>query len=137
MDIIYEFLTTTLAAAGGIVEPLEHGLEGLLPQAVGERLGLPEEFRIQLDEAGEAPGSIDGRLGSPLLERLLHERLAAPPLAAVALPAELPRPLPASQRRRILSSGGLLRRSMNFFCGTSGATASPSFRLPFPKCGSS
>jgi len=96
MDAIREFLTTTLTAAGGIVEPMEHGLEGLLPLAVRERFGLPEEFRIRLDEAGEAPGSVDGRLGSPLLERLLRERLAAPPLAAVALPAELPRPLPAS-----------------------------------------
>ena len=96
MDLIHEFLTTTLTVAGGVVEPMRHGLEGLLPQAAGERFGLPEEFRIRLDETGEVPGSVDGRLGSPLLERLLHERLAAPPLAAVALPAELPRSLPAS-----------------------------------------
>ena len=96
MDLIHEFLTTTLTAAGGIVEPMEHGFEGLLPQAVGERFGLPEEFRIRLDEAGEVPGSVDGRLGSPLLERLLHERLAAPRLPPWRSPAELPRPLPAS-----------------------------------------
>jgi hypothetical protein len=78
-----------------VVEEAQGGLEALLPAHVAASLGLSEELRIQLDSNPASAGAVDGRLGSPLLERLVAARLENAPLAAVALPAELPRPLPA------------------------------------------
>lgn len=97
MEFVREFLCGVLNAAGGVVEIEAAGdLHVLLPPEMGVDLGLGEEIRIALsDRQHEERHGVDGRLGSPLLERLVTQRLAAPPLAAVGLPPELPRPLPA------------------------------------------
>jgi hypothetical protein len=93
MDLVRDFLERTIAAAGGVVEATESALDALLPGDVARRLALPEEPHIRLrGERDER--ELDGRLGSPLVERLVRERLASPPLAAAALPAELPRAVP-------------------------------------------
>jgi len=95
MDLVREFLCRSLVAAGGVVEEEGEALHALLPEAAAGRLGLPDETRIELGSARPADeGAVDGRLGSAFLERLVGARLAAAPLAAVALPAELPRGLP-------------------------------------------
>jgi len=95
MDLVREFLSQSLVAAGGIVEDTPNGLVALLPESEAARLGLPEEAAITLAPEPAAGGSaVDGRLGSALLERVVAARLAVTPLATVALPAELPRSLP-------------------------------------------
>jgi plasmid stabilization system protein ParE len=98
VDLARAFLAGSLTAAGGVVEETPEGLAALLPEAEARRLGLPEELAIAL-AAAPAPGSrgVDGRLGSPLLERLVAESLARPAFAAVALPSQLPRALPEGQ----------------------------------------
>ena len=93
MDLVREFLERTIAAGGGVVEATQTTLDVLLPKDGAQRLALPEEGRIRLSgERGER--ELDGRLGSPLVERLVLACLASPPLAAAALAAELPRALP-------------------------------------------
>lgn len=96
MQLVREFLRGALEAAGGVVEMAPAGdLHALLPVEAARDLGLAEEVRIRLsDGERQEPGSADGRLGSPLLERLVSERLAAPAIASVVVPSELPRPLP-------------------------------------------
>jgi hypothetical protein len=95
-DPVREFLTRTFISAGGLVEDTTHGIEAVLPPGEAVRLGLPEAVDIHL--AGSDPaqdqGVLDGRIGSPLLERLVSGRLERAPVAAVALPAGLPTPLP-------------------------------------------
>jgi hypothetical protein len=94
-DLVREFLWRSLSVAGGVVEGAPEGLEALLPATEASRLGLPEHVRIHLAaEPPTATGAVDGRLGSALLERLVAARLERAPIAAVALPAELPRALP-------------------------------------------
>lgn len=97
MDFVREFLCGTLNTAGGVVETDESGdLHVLLPPEVAADFGLGEEIRIALsDRRQDEHAVVDGRLGSPALDRLVSRRLAAPPLAAVIVPPELPRPLPA------------------------------------------
>ncbi len=95
MELVREFLAGVLEVVGGVVEEVPGGLHVLLPSEQAERLSLPEEARIDLDPARErGENAIDGRFGSPLLEQLVAQRLAAPAVAAVALPPELPRSLP-------------------------------------------
>lgn len=95
MDLVREFVARSLSAAGGVVEEAPGGLEALLPPHVAADLGLSEEIRVQLDSnPASVDRVVDGRLGSPLLERLVAARLEKAPCAAVALPAELPRSLP-------------------------------------------
>lgn len=95
MDLVYEFVVASLGAEGGVVDETPGGIYALLPSAGAAALGLAEEVRIAFSgAAGGEPGVIDGRLGSPLVERLAARRLAVPPIAAVVLPPELPRPLP-------------------------------------------
>jgi hypothetical protein len=94
MDLVREFLERTITAEGGVVEAREAALDVLLPGEAARRLALPEEARISL--GGERDErNLDGRFGSPLVERLVRARLASAPIAAAALPAELPRALPA------------------------------------------
>ncbi len=95
MDLVREFVVASLDAAGGVVDEAPGGVHALLPAAAAQALGLTEEVRIAFSAAtGDAPAVIDGRLGSPLVERLATRRLAAPPVAAIVLAPELPRPLP-------------------------------------------
>jgi len=94
-DLVREFLTRTLVAAGGVVEETAGGLEALLPPAAAGSMGLREELRIHLT-AGEPPAdeqTLDGRIGSATLERLVTARLGTPAVAAVAYPPGFPMPL--------------------------------------------
>jgi len=97
MELVQDFLAGALGAAGAVVETQPSGdLDVLLPPGVAADLGLPEEVRIAASTAaGTDAACVDGRLGSPLLEQLVSRRLAAPAVAAVVVPPELPRPLPA------------------------------------------
>jgi hypothetical protein len=93
MDLVRNFLERTIVAVGGIVEESVGTLEVLLPREAAQRLGVPEEACIRV--SGERDEQeLDGRFGSPLVERLVRTRLAAPPLAAAAVPAELSRAFP-------------------------------------------
>lgn len=95
MDLVRQFLTGILDAAGAVVEQNTGGLHALLDAQGALQLGLSEEVRVALDTSSEVDGrQVDGRLGSPLVERLVTKRLARPSVTAVALPAELPRSLP-------------------------------------------
>lgn len=97
MEQLRTFLSGTLSAAGGVIEDTGDGFDVLLPVPAAASLGLPEAAHITLGtpEMMASPFShIDGRFGSALVDRLVDARLAAPPLAIVALPLELPRPLP-------------------------------------------
>jgi hypothetical protein len=95
-DLAREFLTRTLTAAGGVVEEATGGLEALLPVAAAARMGLSEELRIHLTAVEPSAGehTLDGRIGSALIERLVAARLGVPPMAALAYPPALPIPLP-------------------------------------------
>ncbi len=94
MELVREFLERTIVAAGGVVEAREGALDALLPADAARTLGLPEEAHIRLrGERDER--ELDGRFGSPLVERMVRQRLASPRVAAAALPAELPRALRA------------------------------------------
>ena len=91
-DLARALILGSLAADGAVVEARGELVEALLPPQLAGALGLAEEVRI--DFAGAGDGAIDGRLGAPLLERVASRHLAAPPLAALVLAPELPRPLP-------------------------------------------
>jgi hypothetical protein len=81
----------------GVVEPEEAELHALLPGELAAALGLAEEVRLATAGSpleGAAGAGVDARLGSPLLERLLEARRSSRPVATVALPGQLPRPLP-------------------------------------------
>ena len=95
-DLVREFLVRSLTAVGGIVEDAAGGLDALLPADAAAALGVPDEMRIQIagPDPPSATGSVDGRIGSPLLERLAATRLERATSAAIALPAGLPAPLP-------------------------------------------
>lgn len=95
-DSVREFLARTIALAGGVVEDAPGGLEALLPQNAAARLGVREEIALHLSSSPAPPGDgvVDGRVGSWFLERLVEERLERTAIAAVALPAGLPTPLP-------------------------------------------
>lgn len=95
-DTVREFLKRTLLLEGSVVEDSPDGVEALLPVNAARRLQVPEEVEIHLSSSDppEADGVLDGRIGSPLLERLVAERLERPAIAAVELPAGLPMPLP-------------------------------------------
>jgi hypothetical protein len=95
-DPVREFLTRTLTAAGGLVEPAPDGLDALLPIDAARRLGIAEELSIHLAPSDVPAGNdaVDGRIGSPFLEQLVAARLERAPIAAVVLPAGLPVPLP-------------------------------------------
>jgi len=95
MDLVREFLSRSFVIAGGAVDDSPEALYVLLPAPEATRYGLQEEAEISV--AGEAPPEgrrVDGRLGSPLIERMVAARLAAAPLAPASLQAELPRSLP-------------------------------------------
>ena len=95
MDLVREFLSRSFVMAGGAVEDSQEALYVLLPGPEATRCGLQEEAEISV--AGEAPPEgrrVDGRLGSPLIERMVAAHLAAAPLAPASLQAELPRSLP-------------------------------------------
>jgi len=97
MDATREFVSGMFTALGGVVEATPAGLDALLPADQAAGLALPEEVRVRFDAgAPEEPGTIDGRIGSPLIDRLVRQRLGSPPMAALAVPAELPRRLPDS-----------------------------------------
>lgn len=95
-DPVREFISRSLALAGGVVEDAPGGLEALLPPSEAERLGVGDEIRIHLAASNppDDAGVLDGRLGSRLLERLVASRLERPAIGAVALPAGLPLPVP-------------------------------------------
>lgn len=93
MDLARELVVAALAAEGAVLDETPTGVEALLPAATAADLGLAEEVRI--DFSGGGPDAVDGRLGAPLVDRLAARCLAAPPIAALVLPPELPRPLPA------------------------------------------
>jgi hypothetical protein len=94
MDLVRDFVAGVIEAMGGVADQVADGVLALLPPAEATRLGVADEVRIKLDPSEQGEGTVDGRLGSPLLERLVAARLAAPAVAAVSLPPELPRPLP-------------------------------------------
>jgi len=95
-DFVRDFWAGSLSAAGAMVEEQPSGeLLALLPAPLAAALALPEEVRIVLSEGDSSPDCVDGRLGSRSLERLVARRLTSPPITAVRLPPELPRPLPA------------------------------------------
>ncbi len=97
MDLVREFLSRSVVAAGGAVEDSAGGFYVVLPAAEAARYGLAEDAEITLAaETAPGGGAVDGRLGSPLIERMVAARLTGVTLAAAALPAELPRSLPES-----------------------------------------
>lgn len=93
MDLARELVLAALTAEGAVFDETPAGVDALLPPAAAAALALPEEVRIAFD--GTNPDALDGRLGTPLIERLATRSLATPPIAALVLPAELPRPRPA------------------------------------------
>ena len=96
MDLARELVRLALEAEGAVVEDTGDGLYALLPAAAAASLSLGEEVRVAFGAGGDAEGStVDGRLGSRLVEALAAPHLAEPPLGALILPAELPRRLPA------------------------------------------
>jgi hypothetical protein len=88
-----EFLRLHLTSLGGVVEDEGSRLHVLLPPEGATAMGVEEEVSLTVD-GQVAPASVDARLGSPLLERALAARRGLPPLAGVAVPGQLPRPLP-------------------------------------------
>lgn len=96
MDLVHEFVIASLDAVGAVVDQTEGDIHALLPVSAAERLALTEEVHITFagGAAADAATTVDGRLGSPLVDRLAAQRLAAPPFAAVVLQSELPRRLP-------------------------------------------
>lgn len=95
MDLARELVRLALEAEGAVVEDTGDGLYALLPAAAAARLSLGEETHVGFGAGSDAEGVVDGRLGSMLVEALSAPHLAAPPLGALILPAELPRRLPA------------------------------------------
>jgi hypothetical protein len=97
MDLARELVRLGLEAEGAAVEEAGGDLYALLPPPLAASLDLGEEVRVAFGTGREAEeGVADGRLGSRLVERLAERQLTSPPFAAVALPPELPRRLPAN-----------------------------------------
>jgi hypothetical protein len=96
MDPAREFLHVHLTTAGAVVEEHNGGLEVLLPPEVAAALQVPEEVRFAFDVTGAetSPGTVDARLGSPVLERVVAARCEGHPVATVAIAGQLARPLP-------------------------------------------
>lgn len=92
-DPLREFLHLHLTSLGGVVEDEGSRLHVLLPPEAATAIGVEEEISLVVD-GRVPPAFVDARLGSPLLERALTARRGHPPLAAVAVPGQLPRPLP-------------------------------------------
>lgn len=95
-DVVRDFIARSLTAAGGIVEDVPGGLEALLPAGAATELNVPEEIRVHFSPTGAlaGTGTVDGRIASSFVDRLVAARLERAAIAAVALPAGLPAPLP-------------------------------------------
>lgn len=94
-DPVREFLRLHLAALGALFEEGASGFDTLLPAEVSAALNVPEEVRFALDgSSGGAATVVDARLGSAILEHAGVSWRDRHPVATVALPGELPRPLP-------------------------------------------
>jgi len=91
-DLARALIVGSLTAGGAVVDAHADHVDALLPPELATTLGLAEE--VQIDFTGTAAGAVDGRLGAALVERVAARHLASPPLTALVLQPELPRPLP-------------------------------------------
>jgi hypothetical protein len=90
---VADFLRLHLTALGGVADDEPGGIRVLLPPDAAAALEVDEESILAIDEP-PPEGAVDARLGSAFLERCVRARRTRPPLAGVALPGTLPRPLP-------------------------------------------
>lgn len=79
------FVRGYLETAGALVEPVPHGLEVLLPEALSTRWAVPEIVRLTFAGDGDAPGpeppGMAAGYGSLILEKMLTSACATVPLA--------------------------------------------------------
>jgi hypothetical protein len=109
-----EFSLDDLAQRGGLVDPDER--LALLPRAVAEDLGLPEEVRLTEDlppggAASPADARISCALGSPLLQRQVSDARALS-LITYVKPRSEPVPLPRPTHARALGERFVIRNGL-------------------------
>ncbi len=82
-----DFARRFLELHGAAVQNEQGGLEALVPEELGVRLGIPEHTRIYQDnpEAAEETETHLINYGAPLLEKMLAETLQRAPLASCSL----------------------------------------------------